>query len=196
MATIIGRMFEKSFDIGLALNGILGALVGITANCCVVNPWAAFIIGCISAWIYYGSHCLMLRLRIDDPLDAFSVHGACGMWGVIATGIFCTDANVQYAAYPNVNDACSSGEQFGVQFIGVLAIAAWSALMSGLSFFLIKVTVGLRVSEEVEEQGLDASEHGGAAYNDSKKVAPAPEGGTAVVVGTNNNSNGFLGAGP
>ena len=73
--TIIARVLEKNFDIGLALNGILGGLVSITANCSVVNHWAAILIGMVGAFVCYGASRLMLRLRIDDPLDAFAVHG-------------------------------------------------------------------------------------------------------------------------
>jgi Amt family ammonium transporter len=153
---------EKNFDMGLALNGILSGLVSITANCSVVNSWHAVIIGFVGAFFCYGVSRLLLRLRVDDPLDAFAVHGICGMWGVLATGIFCTDANVAYAAYPNSETctACKSGEQFGVQIIGVLAIFAWTAIMSGILFLVIKLTIGLRVPEEIEDVGLDVSEHG------------------------------------
>mmetsp|Transcript_64406 Transcript_64406/g.147542 ORF Transcript_64406/g.147542 Transcript_64406/m.147542 type:complete len:384 (-) Transcript_64406:47-1198(-) len=159
-ATLISFIFEKSFDIGIALNGILAGLVGITANCSVVDPWHAVLIGFISAWVYYGSRRLLFFLKIDDPLDAFPIHGCCGYWGLLATGIFCTDENVQYAAYPNVNTACASGEQFGVQAVGGLVIFIWSFAISGLVFLAMKFTIGVRVSEEVEDQGLDFSEHG------------------------------------
>jgi Amt family ammonium transporter len=156
---------EKNFDIGLALNGILGGLVSITANCSVVNHWHAVFIGMIGAFVCFGASRLLLKLKVDDPLDAFAVHGACGFWGLLATGIFCTDANVEYAAYPNAGTckACSTGEQFGVQFIGAIAIFSWTAIMSGLLFMTIKMTIGIRVSEEVEDVGLDISEHGPSA---------------------------------
>jgi len=160
--TIIARVLEKNFDIGLALNGILGGLVSITANCSVVNHWAAVLIGMIGAFICYGASRLLLKLKVDDPLDAFAVHGACGFWGVVATGIFCTDANVAYAAYPNAETckACETGEQFGVQIIGAIVIFVWVAGTSGALFMAIKMTMGLRVSELVEEEGMDISEHG------------------------------------
>ncbi|KAJ1488797.1 ammonium transporter AmtB-like domain-containing protein, partial [Baffinella frigidus] len=165
-ATLISHFFEKTFDIGIALNGILAGLVGITANCSVVDPWHAVLIGFFSAWIYYGARRLLFFLKIDDPLDAFPIHGCCGYWGLLATGIFCTDENVQYAAYPNVNTACASGEQFGVQVVvGGLIIFVWSFVVSGLVFLGMKMTIGIRVSEEVEEQGLDVSEHGGFMEN-------------------------------
>merc|ERR1711906_54791 len=105
-ATAITKAVEGVFDVSMGLNGILAGLVSITANCSVVNPWHAVVIG------FCGSIVL------------------CGFWGLIATGIFCTDANVQYAAYPNINTACKSGEQFGVQVLGGVAIVAWVARAS------------------------------------------------------------------
>lgn len=171
--SIISIVLEKNFDIGLALNGILGGLVSITANCSVVNPWAAFLIGGIGAFVCYGASRLLIMLKIDDPLDAFAVHGACGFWGLLATGLFCTDANAAYAAYPNAcadpskaadgeecTVACSTFEQFGVQFVGAIVIFLWTAVMSGLLFTALKFTIGMRVEEAVEEAGMDVSEHG------------------------------------
>jgi Amt family ammonium transporter len=160
--TIIAKVVERNFDIGLALNGILGGLVSITANCSVVTHWHAVLIGMIGAFVCYGASRLLIKLKIDDPLDAFAVHGACGFWGLLATGIFCTDENVAYAAYPNVETckACSTGEQFGVQVIGAIAIFAWTAAMSGALFLAIKFTIGIRVAEDVEDLGMDVSEHG------------------------------------
>jgi Amt family ammonium transporter len=160
--SILVRVLEKNWDIGMALNGILGGLVSITANCSVVNPWHAVIIGLLGAFVCYGASRGLARLKVDDPLDAFAVHGACGFWGLLATGIFCTDDNVAYAAYPNADTcfACKSGEQFGVQLIGAVVIFAWTAVMAGALFFALKMTIGLRVSEEMEEEGMDVSEHG------------------------------------
>jgi len=88
------------------------------------------------------------------------VHGLCGYWGLLATGIFCIDENIQYAAYPNTNEACKSGEQFGVQAVGGLAIIVWTCATAGATFVAVNATVGLRVSAEIEEAGLDVSEHG------------------------------------
>ncbi len=118
---------------------------------------------------------------MDDPLDAFPLHGCCGMWGVLATGIFCTDANVQYARYPNVNDACKRGEQFAVQIIGVLAIAAWSSSMCAFTFLVMKHTMGLRVTDQIETEGLDRSEHGMDGYGAELFHGPV----TPTRIGTN-----------
>jgi len=179
---LMSKALTGHYDVALSLNGILAGLVGITAGCSVVNPWMAFLIGIISGIVYIGSHYLLLKMRVDDPLDAFPIHGACGAWGVIAVGIFCTDANVQYAAYPNVNDACARGEQFGVQIIGVVAIAAWTAVMCGISMGLIHMTMGLRVSQDVETAGLDISEHGYAGSRDGVSAFMKPTEPTVVKV--------------
>mmetsp|Transcript_14996 Transcript_14996/g.30200 ORF Transcript_14996/g.30200 Transcript_14996/m.30200 type:complete len:341 (-) Transcript_14996:141-1163(-) len=159
-ASILGKILEGHFDVSIGLNGILAGLVSITANCSVVNPWMAFLIGIVGACILVGGHYLLLILKIDDPCDACVVHGFCGMWGLWATGIFCTDKNVQYAAYPNVNDACGRGEQFGVQVVGSICIVLWTVATAGLLFLSIDKTIGMRVNEEVENAGLDVSEHG------------------------------------
>eukprot|EP00960_Hanusia_phi_P035976 752062-Hanusia_phi.AAC.2 len=159
-ATFLSIIFEGHYDISMGLNGLLSGLVGITANCSVVNPWAALVIGLVASLILYLGHYLILKLRIDDPCDACVVHGFCGMWGVWSAGIFCTDGNIQYAGYPNVNNACARGEQFGVQVVGSLVLAAWVSGMAGLTFLAIHKTLGMRVSEDIEHAGLDISEHG------------------------------------
>jgi Amt family ammonium transporter len=173
-ATLISHFFEKTFDIGIALNGILAGLVGVTACCSVVDPWHAVLIGCVASFVYYGARNLLFRLQVDDPLDAFPLHGCCGFWSVLATGIFCTDVNVQYAAYPNVNTSCASGEQFGVQIVGGLIIFIWSFTTSGLIFLGMHKSFGIRVSEEVELEGLDKSEHGGwgSGHGETDVVRP------------------------
>jgi Amt family ammonium transporter len=167
-ATMISKVLYGTWDVSMGLNGILAGLVSITANCSVVDPWMAFLIGGGGAIVLHLGHKLLLYCKIDDPCDASVVHGFCGAWGLIATGIFCTDANVQYAAYPNVNEACGSGEQFAVQIVGCLAIIAWVVGTAGLLFVSINATIGMRVAEEVEDLGLDASEHGLQADGDAE----------------------------
>lgn len=187
-ACIVGsfttKFFEGHWDLGLSLNSILAGLVGITASCSVVDPWMAFIIGMTSAWFYYLAHCLLLKLKIDDPLDASPIHGFCGVWGLLCVGIFCTDKNVQYAAYPNTNDACGRGEQFGVQIVGAICIVVWTMVTSGIVFFGIKYTMGLRVSELIEDVGMDVSEHGGDAYNDRDAIEQAAAAKARAIEGT------------
>jgi len=154
-STIIARLSTSYFDIALTINGILGGLVAITASCAFVEPWMACFIGVVAAAVFNGAHQLLLRLGIDDPLDASAVHGACGIWGLMAAGMFCSDANVQYAGYPNTNTACKSGEQFGVQLIGIFALLIWVVFASGLCFLVLRRTIGIRVAGSVETVGLD-----------------------------------------
>jgi len=175
MATILAKTITGQYDISLGLNGVLAGLVSITANCSVIDPWHAFLIGSIGACIFFAGHYLLFMVKIDDPCDACIVHGLCGYWGLLATGIFCIQENVAYAAYPNAmaNDACKSGEQFGVQVVGGLAIIAWTAATAGFTFVAVNATMGLRVSSDVEDAGLDVSEHGGAE-TETKEVWNAP----------------------
>mmetsp|Transcript_380 Transcript_380/g.958 ORF Transcript_380/g.958 Transcript_380/m.958 type:complete len:539 (+) Transcript_380:150-1766(+) len=188
VAVVISRVFEHTFDIGIALNGILAALVGVTAGCSVLDPWQAFLVGCVSPMVYYGAHVVLLRFQIDDPLDAFPIHGCCGAWGLLSSGIFCTDDNVFLSGSTNAsapNSACGRGEQFAVQLIAMLAIATWSLALSGFTFWVMRATVGIRVPEDIESEGLDRSEHGATAYAGSfrighqhppRQVAPEPAG--------------------
>jgi len=159
-ATFLCKGIFGIYDISMGLNGVLAGLVSITASCHIVEPWHAIIIGIVGAILLLLGHFLLKKLRIDDPCDAAVVHGICGTWGLWASGIFCMDYNVQYAGYPNTNTACSSGEQFGVQVVGSLAIFAWTIGTSAIMFLTIKYTVGMRISSEAEDMGLDVSEHG------------------------------------
>jgi len=95
--TLLSKFTEGHWDLSLAMNSILAGLVGITAPCSVVNPWHALLIGISSAIVYVIFHYILLKAKIDDPLDAAAVHGATGGWGLLCVGIFCTDVNVQYA---------------------------------------------------------------------------------------------------
>mmetsp|Transcript_56343 Transcript_56343/g.115226 ORF Transcript_56343/g.115226 Transcript_56343/m.115226 type:complete len:500 (+) Transcript_56343:105-1604(+) len=208
VATIISRIFEKTFDIGIAINGLLAGMVAITAGCAIVETWAAFLIGVAAPFVYYGAHLLLLRFGVDDPLDAFPIHGCGGAFGVLAAGIFCQDELVDWAGYPHTNKACQSGEQFAVQLIGVLIITIWSLVMAGGTFFMLKAVIGLRVPEEIEDEGLDRSEHGGMAYFDNmpkgNQVTPfvsEPAGTSLSAVPTSapttaSNANGWTGVPP
>jgi len=171
-SVFLGYAIEGHWNIAMGLNGALAGLVGITAPCSVVNPWMALIIGMVAAIVLHAGHYLLFWAKIDDPCDACVVHGFCGMWGCWAVGIFCTDENIRYAAYPNVNNACGRAEQFGVQVVGSLVIMVWVIATAGLLFLAIKYTVGMRVDEETERVGLDRSEHG--MFDEMLKINQAP----------------------
>ena len=177
VTTFLGKAIFGIYDISMGLNGVLAGLVSITANCHVVEPWHAIIIGIVGAILLICGHFLLKKLRIDDPCDAAVVHGICGTWGLWASGIFCMDSNVQYAGYPNENTACKTGEQFGVQVVGSLAIFAWTIGTSAIMFLTIKFTVGMRISSEAEDMGLDASEHGAGFLMDEPDALAAKSNG-------------------
>lgn len=150
------RIVCKEFDLMASLNGVLAGLVSITASCAVTTPEGAFGVGIIGGFVYLMSAWLLVKLKIDDPLDACPIHGFCGIWGVLSVAIL---GHQDYGGWTD------RGAQFAAQLIGVLAILGWTVVMSAIMFFLIKITVGLRVDEAIELEGLDASEHGGSAYN-------------------------------
>merc|ERR1740124_1119777 len=109
-------------DFGALCNGVLGGLVSVTAGCSVIEPWAALIIGLVGGAITVVVSAGIAALKIDDPLDAFAVHGACGMFGCFAVGLFCTGS---YTYNQDGKDGLFyGGNLMGVQLLGVLCIAA------------------------------------------------------------------------
>ena len=166
-------------DLGLTINGALAGLVSITAGCGFVEPWAAVLIGGIGGVLVVFSVAFFDKIRIDDPVGAISVHGTCGVWGTLAVGLFATaGAADAWGAKSHGLFMGGNIEALGVQFAGVLAVLAWTLLTAGILFFVIKKTIGLRVSEAEELAGLDVQEHGIGAYPEFPTVAP----GTAVEV--------------
>jgi hypothetical protein len=186
-AIILSIMTMGIFDVVLLVNGLLSGLVGITSTCAIADPWMACVIGIISCIVYASSRCLLVRLRIDDPMEAASVHGFVGTWGLLAAGIFCTDSNVAYVytgEFTPQNRSCATGEQFGLQLVGALCILAWTCGMSFLAWQAINYTLGLRVVPHVEEMGLDVVEHGRSAFAERRPfVGWAVESGGMAVHG-------------
>lgn len=135
------------YDIAAFANGILGGLVGITAGCSNVDMAAAALIGFVSGLLVPGAMALLEKLKIDDPISAFPVHGACGMWGVLATGLFDLDVGVFYGA--------DFGDCFGPNVVGILVISLWCGLTTIPLFFGLKAAGMFRVSVEQEGLGLD-----------------------------------------
>lgn len=155
-AGIVGAMFAtwtitRKPDLSMVLNGCLAGLVGITAGADQMGPGSAFWIGLIAGTLVVISVMAIDRLKIDDPVGALSVHLVCGIWGTLAVGIFGAMAGIK---------------QFGIQLLGVGAYGITSAIAALVIFSLIKSTMGLRVSEEEEVEGLDLGEHGLEAYPD------------------------------
>jgi ammonium transporter, Amt family len=178
-ASAIIYMKTKSLDVGMAGNGAIAGLVGITAPCGFVEYWAAPIIGLIAGVIVvYGV--LAFDKKLDDPVGALSAHGLAGIWGTLAVGIFASERLIVDGAGPGVwyalfGDASASAAfgQLGVQALAVVLTFVVVFVLSYVTFALIKATIGLRVSDEEEEAGLDISSHG--MYGYPEQFIPQPE---------------------
>ncbi|MCM1179826.1 MAG: ammonium transporter [Clostridium sp.] len=154
-------------DVSMCLNASLAGLVAITAPCDVADAAGSAIIGAVSGLlVVFGVWFLDYKLRVDDPVGAVAVHMMNGIWGTIAVGLFATDTTPTYslankAGEPLLGLFYGGGlELLGIQLLGMLCTAAWTAITITITFFVIKKIIGLRVTEEEEILGLDSTEHG------------------------------------
>ncbi|MDA0676591.1 MAG: ammonium transporter [Chloroflexi bacterium] len=162
-AMALGYLLWKHYDTSLALNGVIGGLVAITAGTANVSPGSAVIIGFIGGLVVVGGVVFLERvLKIDDPVGAVSVHGFAGAWGTLAVGLFAE------SAFGGTNGLFFGGGmgQLGTQFVGVIAAFAFVFPVSFIIFKVIDMTVGMRASDEDQIRGLDISEHAAAGYPD------------------------------
>jgi ammonium transporter, Amt family len=152
-------------DVSMMLNGVLAALVAITAACGFVAPWAAVLIGFVAAGIAVVAVPVVERLGIDDPIGAVAVHGLAGVWGTLATGLF---ALPSLAATVGVGHGgliyTGSPYQLGVQALGLVAVGAFTFAASYGSLWTLNRLWGIRVEPHVETAGLDVAEHGMWGY--------------------------------
>jgi len=156
-------LFKKP-DVSMALNGVLGGLVSITASCAFVSLGSAIWIGIVGGvLVVLAVYYIDQALHIDDPVGAIAVHGVCGSWGTLALGLFAQD---KFSPGTTGNGLFFGGgvNLLGVQALGVISVFAWSVGTGFLLFYIIKNLVGLRVSREEELRGLDIDEHGMEAY--------------------------------
>jgi Amt family ammonium transporter len=144
-AMILTQVLYKKIDLTIALNGAIGGLVSITAGPDLQNPFLSLIVGGIGGVLVVIAVPLIDKLKIDDVVGAISAHLVCGIWGTLCVGIFGSGSVV-------------------TQFIGIVAIGAFVFIASLIVWVLLKVTIGIRVSEEDEELGTDRAELGLEAY--------------------------------
>ena len=154
-------------DVSMCLNASLAGLVAITAPCDVTDAFGAIIIGAVAGLlVVFGVWLLDHVLHIDDPVGAVAVHCMNGIWGTLAVGLFATDTAPGYsianASGETLTGAFYGGgfELLGLQFVGFISVAAWTAVTITITFLVIKAIVGLRVDREEEILGLDVTEHG------------------------------------
>ena len=145
---ITGYLVFKRLDLGMVLNGILAGLVGITAGADVIEPGNAIIVGVVAGILVVLSAITLDKFKLDDVVGAVSVHLTCGVWGTLAVGIFSTNAD----------------HSFMTQLKGVLVCGVAAFVCAFIIFTALKYTMGIRVSKEHEEEGLDSHEHGIRGY--------------------------------
>ena len=153
--------FKKPTLVGAA-TGTIAGLATVTPASGFIGPMGGFILGLAGGFVCYGAVILIRqRLKIDDSLDVFAVHGVGGMLGILLVPFLALGA-VGGLGLP---DDTTVWQQFGTQVIGVLATAGWTAVASIAILFAIKAVTGLRVAPETEEQGLDTGVHGEQGYH-------------------------------
>jgi Amt family ammonium transporter len=178
-AVILMYALRKTVDIGMAGNGAIAGLVAITAPSGYVEFWAAPIIGAVAGVIVVVG-VLTIEKYLDDPVGALSAHGLAGIWGTLSCGIF---TSPRFASFNGVGDPglwySGSFHQLGAQALGVSAAFVSVFVVSYAVFGLIKATIGIRVSREEEEAGLDITEHG--MYGYPEQFIPPEEYGFASI---------------
>lgn len=152
-------------DPSMTINGVLSGLVAVTAGCAYVSSWSAIIIGAVSGVIVIYATLLIDNMKIDDPVGAVAVHGANGVFGTIAVGLFDMQEGLLTTGHTSL---------LLVQLLGAVVVAVWGFAGGAFIAKLAEKTVGLRVSEEEEEEGLDMSHHGIPAYNDLERFTDTP----------------------
>jgi Amt family ammonium transporter len=167
-------LVHRKPDLSMLLNGVLAALVAITAACGFVAPWAAVVIGAVAAAIAVWGIAAVERLRIDDPIGAVAVHGMAGVWGTLATGLF---------AVPSLAGTLATGRggllytgdphQLGVQAVGLAAVGAFTFSTSYATLWVMNRLWGIRVEVTTEVDGLDLAEHGTWGYPEFAEATPA-----------------------
>lgn len=168
MGSLMTGKVDGSFVLKLedANNGVLAGLVAITAPCSTCEPYGAFLIGFMAAFVYKGANAVLIACKIDDVVNAIPVHGFCGFFGVIMAACFATQDNYSAAYYSDRAEACAGifyggdGSAIAAAIVFLLAIIAWVSVLSGIIFGALSAAKILRVEAQVEEDGMDKSEHG------------------------------------
>merc|ERR1719464_1073886 len=185
-------ILKKKFDVCGFCGGILGGLVSITAGCSNVECGSALCIGLIGGIIFVANSVLLQLLKIDDPLDAWAVHGACGIWGVIAAALFdfgrrfdmvhgwngfrCTPEPGYTRPNPcNPKDDPMGKSVVGANFMEIFAIFTWSGILSACIFAPLKLANLLVASPEEQDQGFDSSKHSPARAYELAGANPSPD---------------------
>jgi Amt family ammonium transporter len=173
-AMLTSWLIFKKADVSMTLNGVLAGLVAITAGCAYVSPLSSAIIGLIGGVAVVLAVIAIDKVGIDDPVGAVSVHAVCGSLGTICVGLFAEEKLAPANTTGNGLLFGGGADLLIHQLIGVGAVLGWCLVTGVVLFGAIKLTIGLRVTPEEEQAGLDIGEHGSEAYPDFAPVIHAP----------------------
>lgn len=161
-AILFSMIRFKVADPSMSMNGVLAGLVAITAGCAYVASWAAIVIGLVAGILVILATGWVDNLKVDDPVGAFAVHGANGILGTLAVGLF----NIHKGLFTT-----GSAHLFGIQLLGTVVVCVWGFGTASLMGFVLKKTMGIRVRTSSEEEGLDVTAHGIPAYNELERFS-------------------------
>ena len=166
-------MGYHTYDLTMTMNGCLTGLVAITGGCASVDTWSAVLIGMVAGWVYMFTSKLIIRLRIDDAVDAIPVHMFGGAWGVMATGLF-SQGDLLLRAYGKDTHVgwffewgmgSANFTLIGIQLLLICFIFGWTTVTMGSFFYFMNFMGWLRIDPLEEEVGMDISRHKGSAYD-------------------------------
>ena len=192
-ATATAWLYLGKPDLSMIINGILAGLVAVTASCAWINVPSAAIIGMVGGILVVFSVGFFDKIKIDDPVGATSVHLVCGVWGTLAVGLFSVGPNVTlrggaplYTTGPAAGLFFAGGiTQLWSQILGIVSVGGFTVLLSTIFWLALKATLGIRVTQQEELEGLDIGEHGMEAYSGFHKEAGGsiPAGNSSGVAG-------------
>ncbi|KAG5532839.1 hypothetical protein RHGRI_027207 [Rhododendron griersonianum] len=161
------RLLAGHWNVTDVCNGLLGGFAAITSGCSVVEPWSAIVCGFVAAWVLIGCNKLAEKFKYDDPLEAAQLHGGCGAWGVLFTGLFARERYVSEVYSPGRPYGLfmgGGGRLLAAQIVQILVIFGWVTATMGPLFYGLHRLKLLRISSEDELAGMDQTRHGGFAY--------------------------------
>ena len=147
----------RTWEVPAMCNGVLAGLVSITSGCATLEPWAAVVTGMIGGIVFHESSKLLLRWRVDDPLDAAAVHGACGIWGLLAAALFSSSSYTGdvYGIEPGLFYPGSTGQSLAAALVFILATIAWTGTTSYIIFLTLNIFGVLRMPYKLSEAEID-----------------------------------------
>ncbi|KAE8009910.1 hypothetical protein FH972_006316 [Carpinus fangiana] len=176
------RLLVGHWNVLDVCNGLLGGFAAITSGCSVVEPWAAIVCGFVASWVLIGCNKLAEKLKYDDPLEAAQLHGGCGAWGLLFTGLFATTSYVDevYPGQPGRPYGLfmgGGGKLLAAQVVQIVVILGWVTATMGPLFYVLHKLKLLRISRDDEVAGMDMTRHGGFAYayrdEDDPSIGPS-----------------------